>query len=151
MSEIKSLKEIAKDSRKQVKAEFPLCKFSIRTEYYSMGQSLHVVLVKAPFRVFKTEDEIREHFRTNGWGRYDERDITNIVYDISRGHTQVNDHYIDESVIYTDEAKIILKRVREIVNKDNWDRSDIQTDYFDVHFYLHMSIGTWERPLEVVA
>lgn len=151
MGEIKSLKEIAKDSRKQIKEEFPLYKFSIRTEYYSMGRSLHVCLVKAPFRVFKTEDEIRETFRTHGYGRYDERDVTNLVYDIQRGHTQVNDYYIDESPLYTDEAKLVLKRVKEIVNKDNWDHSDIQTDYFDVHFYLHMSIGTWERPLEVMA
>lgn len=149
--EIKSLKVIAKEVRTQLKQEFPNTKWSVRTEYYSMGQSLHVTLVTSNFEVFKTEAEIRETFRTQGWGRYDERDMVNLTNDITRGYSQVNEYYIDESPMYTDEAKKMFTRVREIFNKDNWDNSDIQTDYFDVHFYTMFNVGTYERPLEVTA
>ena len=147
----KPLKRIAKEVREQLKAEFPNTKWSVRTEYYSMGQHLHVTLVKSNFQVFRTEAEIREHFRTSGWGRYDERDMANLTNDINRGYSQVNEYYIDESPMYTNESKKMFTRVREIVNKDNWDHSDIQTDYFDVHFYTSFNVGTYERPLEVVA
>lgn len=148
---IKPLKEIAKEVRTQLKTEFPDCKFSVRTEYYSMGSSLHVKLVKANFRVFKTEEEIREHFRTEGWGKYDERDMINLTRDVERGYSQVNEYYIDRSPIYTDEAKKILKCVKEISNQDNWDHSDVVTDYYDVHYHFDFTVGEWDRPLEVVA
>jgi hypothetical protein len=31
----------------------------------------------------------------------------------------------------------------------NHDRSDIQTDYFDVGWYKSVNIGTWNKPYEV--
>jgi hypothetical protein len=45
----------------------------------------------------------------------------------------------------------ILKKILETINKKNWDRSDIQTDYFDVGFYLtvtqgNRSYGMTQRP-----
>lgn len=151
MTEIKPLKQIATEVRTQLKTEFPTLKFSVRTKYASMCQELLVKLVKVDFRVFKTEAEIREHFRTHGWGKYEERDMVNLTRDIERGYTQVNEYYIDESPIYTDEAKQVLKRVKQISQADNWDRSDIQTDYFDVHYWFFLTVGDWDRPLEISA
>ena len=147
--DIKSLKQIAKEVRTQLKTEFPNCKFSVRTEYYSMGQSLHVTLVKSNFPVFKTETEMRETFRTEGWGKYDESDMVNLTNDVTRGYSQVNHYYIDDSPEYTDKAKQVFNRVKEIYNADNWDKSDIVTDYFDVNYYVHFNIGTFEKPLEI--
>jgi hypothetical protein len=149
MTDYKPLKQIAKEVREQLKTEFPNCKFSVRTEYASMCQELKVKLVKANFRVFKTEAEIREHFRTEGWGQYDERDMINLTRDVERGYSQVNEYYIDRSPIYTDESKEVLKRVREISNTDNWDNSDPQTDYFDVNYYFFLTVGDWDKPVEI--
>jgi hypothetical protein len=36
-----------------------------------------------------------------------------------------------------------------IINKRNWDKSDIQTDYFDVGFYLTLSQGKWDKNFEL--
>ena len=47
----------------------------------------------------------------------------------------------------TEETHNLLKRVCEIVNQYNYDDSDIQTDYFDTNFYLHLRIGKWDKPL----
>jgi hypothetical protein len=47
-----------------------------------------------------------------------------------------------------------LKFVDEIVtamNIGNHDRSDSQTDYFDVGFYTDISIGSWNTPYVLVA
>ena len=54
------LKEIAKLVRKQFKEEFPDCKFSVRTEYYSMGCALHVSLMKADRRVKQDLNKVPE-------------------------------------------------------------------------------------------
>ena len=43
------IKEIAQRIKKQLKKEFPDCKFSATIERYSMGQSLCIALMAAPW------------------------------------------------------------------------------------------------------
>ena len=33
---------------------------------------------------------------------------------------------------------------------ENYDNSDISTDYFDVGYYAHIAIGEWDKPMAVV-
>jgi hypothetical protein len=61
--------------------------------------------------------------------------------------------YADLNVYYPMNYKNgeILKKILATINKKNWDRSDISTDYFDVGFYLTLtqgnrSYGSQERP-----
>ena len=53
----------------------------------------------------------------------------------------VKDHYKDEP-----EKMDFLLKVLEIINKGNHDRSDIMSDYFDVGFYVNLTIGQWDKP-----
>lgn len=39
-----------------------------------------------------------------------------------------------------------LKEVFAVMNKGNHDNSDIQTDYFDVGWYVDVNIGQWDKP-----
>jgi hypothetical protein len=39
-----------------------------------------------------------------------------------------------------------LNELMPILNKGNWDRSDIMTDYFDVGWYIDVSFGNWQKP-----
>ena len=39
-----------------------------------------------------------------------------------------------------------LKKIFEIANKNNYDRSDVQSDYFDVGYYLNISIEHFGKP-----
>jgi hypothetical protein len=41
--------------------------------------------------------------------------------------------------------KAILELIEEM-NVGNYDNSDIQTDYFDVGWYIHLNIGRWDKP-----
>ena len=44
----------------------------------------------------------------------------------------------------------MLTKMLYIINtsgeRPNFDKSDIQTDYFNVGYYVHMEVGTWEKP-----
>jgi len=33
-----------------------------------------------------------------------------------------------------------------LLHDGNWDRSDIQTDYFDVGWYVDVNVGSWNKP-----
>jgi hypothetical protein len=46
-------------------------------------------------------------------------------------------------------AKQFLSEVLMAMNAGNHDNSDIQTDYFDVGWYVDVNIGQWNKPYEV--
>jgi hypothetical protein len=43
-------------------------------------------------------------------------------------------------------AKKFLKEILTAMNDGNWDKSDIQTDYFNVGWYVDVNIGRWNKP-----
>jgi hypothetical protein len=43
-------------------------------------------------------------------------------------------------------AKAFLTEVLEAMNVGNWDKSDIQSDYFNVGWYVDVNIGKWNKP-----
>ncbi len=40
----------------------------------------------------------------------------------------------------------VLDLILGALNTDNYDRSDSQTDYFDVGHYVKLQIGRWDKP-----
>lgn len=59
-------------------------------------------------------------------------------------YIQVNQYHYETS--YASPAKEILTTIFEALNDGNHDRSDIQSDYFDVGWYVDVNIGNWNRP-----
>jgi len=47
---------------------------------------------------------------------------------------------------FSGKAKNFLTEVIEAMMKGNHDRSDSQTDYFDVGWYVDVNIGKWNKP-----
>lgn len=47
---------------------------------------------------------------------------------------------------FTGKAKDFLGEVISAMKEGNWDNSDIQTDYFDVGWYIDVNIGKWNKP-----
>lgn len=115
--------------RKALKARFPDWKFSVRIDNHT---SLDVVILSGPINLFAFRNE----------GRWD-RD----AFERETGYTQVNHFWIGDH--WTGPAKDFLEEVKAICNEGNHDNSDIQTDYFDVGWYFHLSIGTWGRPFQL--
>lgn len=65
-----------------------------------------------------------------------------------KDYMQVNDYWYHEQ--FTGKALDLMKKIIKTMNKGNHDRSDIQTDYFDVGWYLSVNVGKWDKPYVVV-
>ena len=74
------------------------------------------------------------------------RNITKDTYDIA--YIQVNPYWYHEH--FTDQAKEFLSEVIPAMNAGNWDKSDAQTDYFNVGWYIDVNIGRWNQPYALV-
>jgi len=124
--------------RKQLKAEMPEYKFSVKKCHHS---SVTVAFMKGPaFKEFT----------------YRDRNGDNVAGDINT-HEQLN-HYHAER-FYGEKNGAIIKKVEKIIKTaphkagvgDLWyDRSDSQSDYFDTAFYMSIHIGQWDKPYVAV-
>lgn len=120
MKNYKDIKTIAKEIRTELKKAYKGFKFSVTIERYSMGQSLTVNVMEAPFQICEDGSTSK----------------------------QVNHVWLEKSELFTQKGKALLKKITEIANRDNWDNSDSMTDYFDVNFYFHLEVGKWNKPFQ---
>lgn len=67
----------------------------------------------------------------------------------AKDHIDVNPYWYHEH--FSGKAKKFLAELIAAMNDGNHDRSDIQTDYFDVGWYTSINIGRWNKPYEVEA
>lgn len=65
-----------------------------------------------------------------------------------RGYEQVNPYGIDHH--YEGVAKEFLLELKDAMMKGNWDKSDSQTDYFNVGWYIDINIGKFDKPYELL-
>jgi len=65
----------------------------------------------------------------------------------AEGSLQVNPYWFQDH--FDGKAKQFLKEVLEAMNDGNWDKSDIQSDYFNVGWYVDVNIGKWNKPYTV--
>lgn len=66
-----------------------------------------------------------------------------------RTYLQVNPYWYHEH--FDGAALAFLKEVIPAMNVGNHDRSDIQSDYFDVGWYIDVNVGRWNKPYELTA
>jgi len=48
--------------------------------------------------------------------------------------------------IFTGQAAEFVDEIYPAMDKGNWDKSDIMTDYFNVGWYVDINIGQWDKP-----
>lgn len=66
----------------------------------------------------------------------------------NRNHgIQVNTYHYRSH--FSGKALAFLSEVIPAMNNGNHDRSDIQTDYFDVGWYVDVNVGKWDKPYVV--
>jgi hypothetical protein len=64
--------------------------------------------------------------------------------DFDGEYQQVNVYWIAEH--YTGVAREFLLEAYRILMVGNHNNSDVQTDYFDVGWYVDIHVGRWDRP-----
>lgn len=62
---------------------------------------------------------------------------------------QVNPYHYEKH--FTGNSLKFLTEVFTAMNDGNHDRSDIQTDYFDVGWYSDVNIGKWDNPYALIS
>lgn len=143
------IKEIAQLVRKDLKAKYPKCKFSVTIKRYAGGQSMNVSLTESDFNPFNTPDEnLIPLSKISGYNTV--KDVMESwKKTIDNGHHGINEYYINDDFILSEKGKEVSKDIREIVSAYNFDDSDSMSDYFHVNFYSHLSIGSWVKPLKI--
>ena len=63
-------------------------------------------------------------------------------------HTTVNNYHF-RSHLDDECVADVFEKIFECLNLDNFDESDIQTDYFHVGHYADLRIGAWNKPFVV--
>lgn len=65
-------------------------------------------------------------------------------------YIQVNPYWISEN--YSGKVLAFVDELITAMKGSDWyDRSDIQTDYFDTSWYVDVNIGAWNKPYQLVA
>lgn len=73
-------------------------------------------------------------------------DFSDLLNEDGRTYKQLNHYYLDN---YGKHSQL-FKDIYKIVDEGNYNNSDSMTDYFDVGFYVDMSIGKWDKPYQYV-
>ena len=61
-----------------------------------------------------------------------------------KGYTDVNHYYLENAFC---DSLATFRAIKDAMNTGNHDRSDSQSDYFDVGHYISISIGrAWDKP-----
>lgn len=61
-------------------------------------------------------------------------------------YSSVNHYHIGNAFPNNPELAEVFKKIVGALNVDNYDNSDIQTDYFDVGHYVSLNVGRWDSP-----
>ena len=72
---------------------------------------------------------------------------------LPEAHMDINQYWIKENAVsngWSPEFVALAEKMNEIAHVDHWDKSEIQTDYFHCAYYINLSVGRWNRPVEIV-
>ena len=114
--------QISKLVREDIKAaiksgELSKAKYSVRTQYYSMGSSIDITVKDVSFNVLNEERFLSEN----------------------PGPVKVaNSSGLSRTPKYSEAGSQILEKLTSILHAYNRDSSDHMTDYFNVHFSAHV-------------
>src|SRR3990167_4611718 len=151
-----STTEIAKRIKQQLK-QFKGCKFSVSSEYYSMGSSITIALIESDFKVIKDFKDIpekslcecensnynREQIKINQENKYHQLNKYTLLENYNKNWCN--------GVFLTEEGHNLLKEAVKIAEQYNYDNSDSMTDYYDVNFGFNIWIGKWNKEFKEVA
>jgi hypothetical protein len=118
---------IRQDIKEAVKrGQLPKAKYSVRTDRYSMGSSIDVVVSGLPFPVINPDAFIVQPGAS--W----------VTFDSSRYRSR-----------FTPAAQEVERKLNAIIDAYHWDKSDSMTDYYHERFARNVRLtedaGDWKR------
>lgn len=73
---------------------------------------------------------------------------SHLPFQPAKDSIDVNPYWYHEH--FSGDALAFLQELIPAMNNGNHDRSDIQTDYFDVGWYIDVNIGRWNKPYALI-
>jgi hypothetical protein len=134
----KDVKVIAKEVRQTLREEYPGCTWQVRISRFSGGQALTVSLLTAPFEAFASHTTCNGG-EVNGYAQLNQYQFL-----------KPTDDYLNNGAYLTPQAWDCMSAAYKIANKDNWNNSRPEEDYFDVNYWLDLNIGQWDKPFRKV-
>ena len=128
-----------KHIRNTLKKELPQYKFSVVRDHTS---SVTIALMKGPaFKDFEYFDRYAHETK---------------IGTLNDGHHQINQYHLED--FYVKENAKVLDKIHSIAltapakngGKVWYNNSDAMIDYFDTAYYVHIEVGKWNKPYEVV-
>lgn len=81
---------------------------------------------------------------------YNEGTERNDRYLAKRDYIEVNEYHYKN--VFTDDALNALVELFSAMRMSGWkDESDIMSDYFNISYYISLTIGTYNKPYRVIA
>lgn len=148
-----STKDISQKIRAYIKENYPDYKFSIRTDSYN---AISIYFLSSKHDIFNHEliEDYASKAQTppfNEMPKYEYYPY--ILKDVNENNfnRQIGPYIDHRDLNYLNEtdAHALVDIVR-YARSFNYDNSDSYTDYFDTRFYLHVEIGKWNKPFQVL-
>lgn len=130
MREYKSLTEIAKDVRSELKAALPGWVFSVRVSRYSGGGSIALSLMSGPESAM---------YLTDGYAQLNQFTFLR----------EPDPMYSNNGAFLTPTSWEVMRQATAILSAYHWDESDSMIDYHCCNFYMNIEIGQWHKPYTV--
>lgn len=151
-----STKEIAKAVTDKMKEAYPGVKIGRNTSYYSGGSSADFSIMSSDKPLVRdisdfSDSEISRLYNkgyNSNWYKSEAEYKEHLAKELSSGHFDINQYYIDDDHRLTPYGKQVIKDLKKVSDAYNYDESDGMTDYFNRGFYSDISIGKYNKPYE---
>lgn len=77
------------------------------------------------------------------------RELSTSLQTHTATYLDLNPYHWEKHAEASEDTVKTFRAIFDALNIDNHDRSDIQTDYFDVGHYVEVHIGRWDKPFTV--
>lgn len=135
----RSLKDVAQIVRAYVKEKYPTYKFSVRTEYASLCQELHVELKESPVEIYKTGEELTEDDKTEFWRKAMHNNVFSLDCwtdaELIAEYDRITAKHGNFYKVMNEVTKAVIEDVDAFVKSYNYEDCDGMIDYFHVDFY----------------
>lgn len=150
----RSLKEVAQIVRAYVKEKYPTYKFSVRTEYASMCQELHVNLKESPIEVYKNYEDMDSDEKSAVRRKIDYNGYWNLASWSDAEEKEVFEKVWAEHGNFfrclNEVTRAVADDVDNFVKSYNYQDCDGMIDYFHVDFYYFGCVQNNGQNIKIV-
>lgn len=93
-------------------------------------------------------DFITDYCATIAVKRINQDISTAINYAKLKQYIAVNQYYLENE--FSGLALEYMQKASNIMHAEHWDKSDIQSDYFNCAYYVNIYVGRWNKPYALV-